>query len=160
MKRKNFMIKFGLTSFCLSILPLSLMILFLLVPILIFETNISTNRIIGIVSTILIIDLALLIFTIIIGYCYYIADEPVELKDDGDCIFINPNDKARKELIVDIKIRQILFLSSLYIVCKPNKILSSVTIYFYNRKEVIEFIKLNPILITYIKSDKLKKEIR
>ncbi len=157
MKRKNFMFKFALTCMAITIFPISILLVSIITPILYSKGELD---LIGVFATIgfwALFNVVSFIAVSLIGLLVFRIENPKQLVDDG--IFIDTKDfvKIKKANINYIKARRFVFLYAIDVMAKPWKLISSLTIYFHDKDEMITFIKENEFLIEYIREKDLSK---
>lgn len=157
MKRKNFMFRFGLTCMAITIFPVSIILLCVLIPILYSKGEIDVLGIFGTIGYVAIFDLICFVILMVIGIWVFKVENPEKLYCDETFIDTKQFVKIRKENIKYIKARRFVFLYAIDIMAKPWNFLSSLTIYFYDKEEMINFLKENDFLISYVKEEHLKK---
>ncbi len=157
MKRKNFMVRFALTCMAITIFPISILLVSIITPILYSKGELD---LIGVFATIgfwALFNMVSFIALIVVGYMVFKIENPKCLVDDG--IFIDTKDfvKIRKENIKYIRARRFIFIYAIDVMAKPWRLISSLTIYFHDKQELITFIKENDFLIEYIDNKDLSK---
>ncbi len=157
MKRKNFMFRFALTCMTITIFPVSIIALCILIPILYSKGEIDVLGIFGTIGYVAIFDLLCFAILVIIGLWVFKVENPERLYCDDTFIDTNQFVKIRKENINCIKARRFIFLYAMDIKAKPWKYISSLTVYFYNKEEMVNFLKENSFLIEYVKKEHLDK---
>nr|MCR5112850.1 hypothetical protein [Acholeplasmatales bacterium] len=78
-------------------------------------------------------------------------------KERDNLIISNGTNQIRAKDIVKIKARKFLFLYSFDIYSKPFSAFASMSFYFDNEKELIEFVKDKEILFDLIRDEDLKR---
>lgn len=154
MKRKNYMLKFGL-SMTLIILP----ILVIINAIIIVIRYTSKDNINTLLFDLLFFGLEIIVIfgiTSLVGFIIYKLDLYLFTIDKDDTIS-NSRIILRKKDIIKIKARRFLFLYSYDIYSRPWGLFSSISIYFYNKDELIDFVNKNETLLSFIDIKYLKK---
>ena len=157
MKRKNFMVRFGASCMVITILPASIILLIVLLPILINNEKLDILGVFATIGYVALFDLACFILLIIIGFFVFRIENPIRLYEDDEFIDTKQFVKIRKENIKEIKARRFIFLYAIDIMAKPWNFISSLTVYFNSKKEIIDFIKENDFIIKYIRKKDLIK---
>ena len=153
MKRKNYMLKFALT---IMVFIIPILIIVNLIAIIINVANAKDLKD-TILTSLCIFGFGIglsFVITLIVGYVTYIIDKSDILKNNENTITTGRL-IIKKDYIIIIKAKRFLFLYSFVIYTKPWKRLSLLTYYFYNRDELINFIKENNYFIKYIRKEDL-----
>ena len=157
MKRKNFMFRFALTCMMITIIPATLIILPILIPILYSRGEIDVAGIFGTIGYVALFDFACYVVLVIIGFMVFKIENPERLYCDETFIDTKQFVKIKKENIKCIKARRFLFVYAMDFMAKPWNFLSSLTVYFHDKEELINFLKENDFLIEYVRENDLKK---
>ncbi len=157
MKRKNFMVRFAITLMAITLFPLSTIAISILIPILVSIGEIDGLGILFTFGIWLLFNLIALLCFLIVGYFAYKVENPERLYEDENFIDTKQFVKIRKENIKEIKARRFIFLYAIDIMAKPWNFISSLTVYFNSKKEIIDFIKENNFIIKYIRKKDLIK---
>lgn len=155
-KRKNYMIKFGLSLSLVIIFPI--LIIGYLIAIII-RLNYEAITINDLLMYLLIIFLSFgisLILSMILGYITYRIDK-TDIISENDNIITTGRLMINKNHITCIKAKKFIFLYEFVIYTKPWKRLPMLTYYFYNKEELISFINENELFIEYIRKEDLIK---
>ena len=153
MKRKNYMLKFALT---IMVFIIPILIIVNLIAIIINVANAKDLKD-TILTSLCIFGFGIglsFVITLIVGYVTYIIDKSDILKNNENTITTGRL-IIKKDYIIRIKAKRFLFLYSFVIYTKPWKRLSLLTYYFYNKDELINFIKENNYFIKYIRKEDL-----
>ena len=86
MKRKNFMFRFALTCMTITIFPVSIIALFILIPILYSKGEIDVLGIFGTIGYVAIFDLLCFVILVIIGLWVFKVENPERLYCDDTFI--------------------------------------------------------------------------
>ena len=153
MKRKNYRLKFALT---IMVFIIPILIIVNLIAIII---NVASAKDLKdtILTSLCIFGFSIglsFVITLIVGYVTYIIDKSDILKNNENTITTGRL-IIKKDYIIKIKAKRFLFLYSFVIYTKPWKRLSMLTYYFYNKDEIINFIKENNYFIQYIRKEDL-----
>ena len=157
MKRKNFMVRFGASCMVITILPASIILLMVLIPILISRGELDTVGIFATIGYVALFDLACFIGLIVMGLFVFRIENPERLYEDEEFIDTKQFVKIKKENIKVIKARRFIFLYAIDIMAKPWNFISSLTVYFNSKDEIVDFIKENDFIIKYIREKDLIK---
>ena len=157
MKRKNFMVRFGASCMVITILPASIILLLVLIPILVNKGDLDTLGIFATIGYVALFDLACFIGLVLMGFFVFKIENPDRLYEDEEFIDTKQFVKIKKGNIKYIKARRFIFLYAIDIMARPWNFISSLTVYFNNKKEIIDFIKENDFIIQYIREKDLIK---
>ena len=153
--KSNYMLKFSLT---VSTIIIPLLIVINLVVNILTAVNegysdkyLITSIIIFAISLVLVFGLGLLI-----GFISYLVDRTDIIQDNGNTI-TNGRLIINKDHIDQIKAKRFIFLYAFTIYTKPWKKLGTLTYYFNNKEELIDFIKEYDFFMKYVRQNDLKK---
>ena len=110
-----------------------------------------TSVIIFAISLVLVFGLGLLI-----GFFSYLVDRSDIIEENGNTI-TNGRLIINKDHIYQIKAKRFIFLYAFIIYTKPWKRLGTLTYYFNNKEELINFIKDYSFFMEYVRENDLKK---
>ena len=153
--KRNYMFRFSLTISTI-IAPL-LIVINLIVNILTAvnegysDKYLITSVIIFAISLVLVFGLGL-----IIGFFSYLVDRSDVIEENGNTI-TNGRLIINKDHIYQIKAKRFIFLYAFTIYTKPWKRLGTLTYYFNNKEELINFIKDYSFFMDYVRENDLKK---
>ena len=157
MERKNFMFRFGASCMVITILPASIILIIVLIPILISRGELDTVGIFATIGYVALFDLACFIGLVIIGFFVFRIENPDRLYEDEEFIDTKQFVKIKKGNIKYIKARRFIFLYAIDIMAKPWNFISSLIVYFNSKDEIVDFIKENDFIIKYIREKDLIK---
>lgn len=153
--KSNYMLRFSLT---VSTIIIPLLIVINLVVNILTAVNegysdkyLITSIIIFAISLVLVFGLGLLI-----GFISYLVDRTDIIQDNGNTI-TNGRLIINKDHIDQIKAKRFIFLYAFTIYTKPWKKLGTLTYYFNNKEELIDFIKEYDFFMKYVRQNDLKK---
>ena len=147
MKQKNYALKFSL-SIVVIVVPIITFLYAILM--ILFESNISNMLITYFIAISLVFIISLLAGNVLYRFGNVLIDKE-------NCIANQRGVMLRKKDIKFISCYRFIFLYSLNIHSRPFSLFSSLSLYFNNKEELIEFIKNNGFLMEYIREkDKLK----
>ena len=157
MKRKNFMVRFGASCMVITILPASIILLLILIPILVNKGDLDTLGFFATIGYVALFDLACFIGLVLMGFFVFRIENPERLYEDEEFIDTKQFVKIKKGNIKYIKARRFLFLYAIDIMARPWNFISSLTVYFNSKNEIVDFIKENDFIIQYIREKDLIK---
>ena len=135
----------------ITILPASIILLIVLIPILISRGELDTVGIFATIGYVALFDLACFIGLVIIGFFVFRIENPDRLYEDEEFIDTKQFVKIKKGN------RRFIFLYAIDIMAKPWNFISSLTVYFNSKDEIVDFIKENDFIIKYIREKDLIK---
>ena len=155
MKRKNYAFKFGLTFLILGGIPAILLIS--IVIFIIIRKDLSVLDIFMYFLYLIVILFILFFLISLIGTITFHVHNPERLIEKKDSINDGYFNVIKKNNIKYIKARKLLFIYNIEIKAKPWFLISSLSLYFYNKEELVNFIKENDFIIQYIREKDLEK---
>ena len=155
MKRKNYAFKFGLSFLILGGIPAILLIAVIIF--IIIKKDLSMRDIFMYFAYLVGILFILFFLISLIGTITFYVHNPERLIEKEDSINDGYFNVIKKNNIKQIKARKLLFIYNIEIKAKPWFIISSLSLYFYNKEELTNFIKENGFIIQYIREKDLEK---
>lgn len=155
MKRKNYAFKFGLTFLILGGIPAILLLSIIIF--IIIRKDLSLLDIFMFFVYLIVILFILFFLISLIGTITFYVHNPERLIEKEDSINDGYFNVIKKNNIKQIKARKLLFIYNIEIKAKPWFIISSLSLYFYNKEELINFIKENDFIIQYIREKDIEK---
>ena len=153
--KSNYMLRFSLTVSTI-IIPL-LIVINLVVNIFTIVNEGYSNKNLFMSIIIFFIALALVFgLGLLIGFISYLVDRTDIIQDNGNTI-TNGRLIINKDHIYQIKAKRFIFLYAFTIYTKPWKKLGTLTYYFNNKEELIDFIKEYDFFMKYVRENDLKK---
>ena len=151
------MIRFALTCMAITIFPISMLLVSIITPILYSKGELDLLGVFATIGFWALFNLVSFVALTIVGHLVFKIENPERLVDDGTFIDTKDLVKIRKENIRYIRARRFVFLYAIDVMAKPWRLISSLTIYFHDKDELITFIKENDFLIEYIDDKDLSK---